>query len=102
MTIVGATYHQMGKPRYTTSYSAIDAHFSAMAGRDEASFISSVLRERLSIQSRSAAVYGTAGFISNISAPTASATACAAFAVVPVGEKYATSFLLILPTSDIL
>ena len=52
----GATYHQMGKPRNTVSYSAIFSGRRAISGREAGSFISMVLRLFLSIQSRSALV----------------------------------------------
>ena len=54
--MVGATYHQIGKPTNTTSYSAMLSRWDAMAGRDAGSFISTVLRARLSIQFRSASL----------------------------------------------
>ena len=54
--MVGATYHQMGKPTYTRSYWAMFSTRPAISGRPEGSFISRVLRLLLSIQSRSAAV----------------------------------------------
>ena len=41
--MVGATYHQIGKPTNTTSYSAMLSRWDAMAGRDAGSFISTVL-----------------------------------------------------------
>ena len=55
LTIVGAIYHQMGKPTNTTSYCATSAE-AAMAGRLLSPFISRVLRLEESFQFRSAAV----------------------------------------------
>ena len=52
----GGTDHQMGAPRNTMSASATGASVSASAGRAALSAISSVLREPLSCQFRSAAL----------------------------------------------
>ena len=54
--MVGAVYHQMGKPRKMTLCPAMGASVSARAGREFLSFISTLLREPLSIQFRSARV----------------------------------------------
>ena len=67
-----------------------------MAGRDFLSFISSVLRDFLLVQSRSSAVYASAGSISKMSAFTACAMVLATVAVVPVAEKYTTSAFLFM------
>ena len=77
-----------------TSYSSILSRIASTAGRDVGSFISMELREFSLRQSRSSLVYRTAGAISNRSAPTASARFSATLAVMPLAEKYATSFLL--------
>ena len=87
LIIVGATYHQMGKPRKITSYPAISAHSHEIAGRLLLSLISTELRDFLFVQSRSAGVYGVSGLISYISAPAASASCFAAPAVTPLAEK---------------
>ena len=55
-TIVGATYHQIGKPTKTVSYAPRSSGMPVMAGRDFGSFISTLLRLCLSIQLRSALV----------------------------------------------
>ena len=83
----GATYHQIGNPTNTTSYSAILGTAAAMAGLAFGSFISSVLRLFWSIQFRSAAEYGSRGAISYRSAPTLSARAADTFFVTPLQEK---------------
>ena len=52
----GGTYHHTGNPRKITSCPATGALVSARAGREWASFISTLERELLSIQFRSARV----------------------------------------------
>ena len=88
--MVGATYHQIGKPTKTVSYSDILPSFSAISGREDKSFISSVERLFLFVQSRSSQVYGLAGLISNKSAFATFASFSAIFFVTPLAEKYAT------------
>ena len=83
----GSTYHHTGKPTNTVSYAAMSGAPPAIAGRQSGSFISSVLRLFLFVQSRSAVVYGFSGLISYRSPPTASAISFAAFAVTPLAEK---------------
>ena len=61
LMIFGATYHHIGNPTNTLSYASMLPSFSAMAGREAGSFISMVLRLVLSLQSRSALVYGVFG-----------------------------------------
>ena len=95
LMIDGAVYHQIGKPIRITSCSAIGASQSASSGRDDGSSISTLLRLFLSIQSRSACVYGTFGRISYRSAPIASASTDAAFSVTPLALNHATNVLLI-------
>ena len=56
LMMVGATYHQMGKPTNTVSYWSMLSTWLLTSGREAGSFISSVLRLCLSVQSRSAAV----------------------------------------------
>lgn len=56
LTMVGATYHQIGKPTKMMSYSSMLSRFTAMAGREVGSLISMVLRDSLSIQFKSALV----------------------------------------------
>ena len=56
LIIVGAVYHQIGKPSSTVSYSWRFTGWSARAGREFLSRISRELREFLSRQLRSAAV----------------------------------------------
>ena len=85
--IVGATYHQIGKPTKITSYSSIFVQVSAISGRDEASFISIVLRLFLSIQFKSAAVYGIFGLISYSSLSINEAIRWPTFLVTPLHEK---------------
>src|SRR5699024_8890483 len=97
--MVGAVYHQIGKPTNTVSYASIFSTRFAMAGREDGSFISIVLRLFLSIQFRSARLYGISGLISYKSAPAAFANASATFAVTPLAEKNATNLLLIHPSS---
>ena len=77
------------------SYASILSRPAAIAGREWGSDISRLLRDCLFLQSKSAFVYGVSGRISKMSAPTASASVSATFAVTPLAEKYATSFLLI-------
>lgn len=62
--ILGAKFHQIGKPIYMVSYSARLPNLEYNAGRDLESDISTLLREALSCQSKSAAVYFFAGCIS--------------------------------------
>ena len=93
-TILGAVYHHMGKPTKTASYPATSAALPPSAGRADGSFASVVLRLDLSVQFRSARVYGTAGTISYKSAPVAAARSFAARSVLPVQEKYATNIFL--------
>jgi hypothetical protein len=61
--------------------------FETTAGRDDLSFISTLLRLFLFYQSRSALVYGVSGTISNRSLPVADANLCASFFVAPLAEK---------------
>lgn len=61
LMMVGATYHQIGNPTKIASYSSMLSRLAAMAGREAESLISMVLRAFLSIQFRSALVYGTSG-----------------------------------------
>lgn len=56
LIIVGATYHQIGKPTKTVSYYAKSFTLPLMAGREDLSLISTELREFLSCQFKSAAV----------------------------------------------
>ena len=83
----GSTYHHTGKPTNTVSYCAMSCTGSAIAGRLAGSFISTVLRLFLSIQFKSADVYGSAGRISYRSAPMDSAISFATRAVTPLAEK---------------
>ena len=52
---------QIGKPTKMVSYSSMLSRLAAMAGREVGSLISMVVRAFLSIQFRSALVYGTSG-----------------------------------------
>ena len=80
-----------------TSWAATSSRSPFSAGRAWGSFISAELRDRLSFQSRSAAVYACRGAISRSVPPVASAIVRAARAVVPVAEKYTTKGLLSFP-----
>ena len=87
LIIVGATYHQIGKPTKTVSYCAKSFTLPLIAGREDLSLISTELREFLSCQFKSAAVYGCAGVISYKSPLTTPASVCASFLVTPLHEK---------------
>ena len=85
--IDGSRYHQIGKPTKTTSYCAMFSTRVPIAGRALRSFISRVLRLFLSIQFRSAFVYGTSAAISYRSAPVTAASFSDSAAVVPLALK---------------
>lgn len=86
----------LGNPTNTTSYCSIFSTLERIAGRHPLSFISTVLRLFLSIQSRSASVYGISGSISNRSAPVSFASFSATLLVTPLALKYAVNILLIV------
>lgn len=48
--MVGATYHQIGKPTKMMPYSSMLSRLAAIAGREAGSLISMVLRAFFSIQ----------------------------------------------------
>lgn len=89
--IDGSRYHQTGNPTKIVSYFERSGIFLAIFGRHVRLFISVVVRLNLLVQSKSSAVYFSAGTISNRSASIAAAKSSARPRVVSVALKYATS-----------